>query len=152
MDRAADNHYPTSDLMTIKERPVSTLAAPDSALLLWTTNAMLEQALEVVRFWGFAFKNLIVWDKLDIGTGFNFRNRWEGLIYATRGAIPGPAMGTQWPDLVAERATTHSTTPQWAYELIEDYFPNLPKIELNARARRPGWDAWGLEAPEDEAA
>ena len=39
------------------------------------------------------------------------------------------------------------------YELIEAYFPNLPKIELNARgAARPGWQAWGLEAAPAEAA
>jgi hypothetical protein len=27
-------------------------------------------------------------------------------------------------------------------------FPSLPKIELNARRARLGWDAWGLEAPQ----
>jgi N6-adenosine-specific RNA methylase IME4 len=41
----------------------------------------------------------------------------------------------------------HSEKPEKFYQLIERYFPNLPKIELNARAARPGWDAWGYEAP-----
>jgi N6-adenosine-specific RNA methylase IME4 len=31
--------------------------------------------------------------------------------------------------------------------LIEAYFPSLPKIELNVRRARPGWDTWGLDAP-----
>ena len=32
-------------------------------------------------------------------------------------------------------------------EIIEAYFPNVPKIELNCRGKpRPGWSAWGLEA------
>ena len=32
--------------------------------------------------------------------------------------------------------------------MIEQYFPTLPKIELNRRgAPRPGWDAWGDEVP-----
>jgi N6-adenosine-specific RNA methylase IME4 len=45
----------------------------------------------------------------------------------------------------------HSEKPAIFYELIEHYFPNLPKIELNARKRRKGWDSWGtLEF--DEAA
>ena len=36
--------------------------------------------------------------------------------------------------------------PEVFYEMIEDIFPNLPKIELNARgAVRPGWEAWGNE-------
>ena len=46
----------------------------------------------------------------------------------------------------------HSEKPAVFYELIEAYFPNVPKIELNARRRRPGWDAGGPEAPDDEEA
>jgi hypothetical protein len=32
--------------------------------------------------------------------------------------------------------------------VAEAYFPTLPKIELNARRARPGWVAWGNEAPD----
>ena len=46
----------------------------------------------------------------------------------------------------------HSEKPETFYELIEDYYPNIPKIELNARGLRAGWDAWGFEAPVSEAA
>ena len=43
----------------------------------------------------------------------------------------------------------HSDKPAVFYEIIERYFPTLPKIELHARSAvaRPGWDVWGLEAP-----
>jgi hypothetical protein len=51
------------------------------------------------------------------------------------------------PSIVDARPRKHSEKPDWQYELIEKYFPNLSKIELNARRARPGWDAWGLEAP-----
>jgi N6-adenosine-specific RNA methylase IME4 len=35
--------------------------------------------------------------------------------------------------------------------MIEQYYPTIPKIELNRRGPpRPGWDAWGNEV--DEAA
>jgi N6-adenosine-specific RNA methylase IME4 len=30
-------------------------------------------------------------------------------------------------------------------------YPELPKIELFARARRPGWDCWGNEVAPTEA-
>jgi N6-adenosine-specific RNA methylase IME4 len=31
--------------------------------------------------------------------------------------------------------------------MIEQYYPNVPKIELNRRGKpRPGWEAWGNEA------
>ncbi|WP_204315294.1 hypothetical protein, partial [Serratia marcescens] len=32
----------------------------------------------------------------------------------------------------------------------EYHFPNVPKIELNARRARPGWTAWGFDAPEHD--
>jgi N6-adenosine-specific RNA methylase IME4 len=39
--------------------------------------------------------------------------------------------------------------PEQSYQMIEQYFPNVPKIELNCRGKpRPGWDAWGLEGEE----
>jgi hypothetical protein len=37
MDRAADNHYPTSDLEAIKARDVQSIAAADCILFLWAT-------------------------------------------------------------------------------------------------------------------
>ena len=33
-----------------------------------------------------------------------------------------------------------------AYEIIEQMYPTLPKIELFARRTRPGWAAWGNES------
>ncbi|HEY8335301.1 MAG TPA: MT-A70 family methyltransferase [Tardiphaga sp.] len=41
----------------------------------------------------------------------------------------------------------HSEKPDEQYEHAEYHFPNLPKIELNARRGRPGWSSWGFEAP-----
>jgi N6-adenosine-specific RNA methylase IME4 len=145
MDRSADNHYPTSELEAIKTRDVPSIAADDCVLFLWATPPMLPQALEVMQAWGFAYKSQAIWDKCKIGTGYWFRTRHEILLVGTRGAIPAPAMGTQYDSIVTEPASEHSRKPELSYRMIEHYFPTLPKIELNARCRRPGWDAWGNE-------
>ncbi len=150
MDRAAENHYPTSTTEVIATRPVGKIAAEDCALFLWATVPMLPEALQVMGAWGFKYKSGMAWDKVEPGQGFWFRNQHELLLLGTRGNVPAPAFGTQWNSLIAERKRGHSEKPDWAYELIEAYFPNLPKIELNARTRRDGWDAWGFEAPEDD--
>jgi N6-adenosine-specific RNA methylase IME4 len=61
--------------------------------------------------------------------------------------VPAPAPGTQWESVIEDAVGAHSEKPEWWLELIEAYFPNLPKIELNRRGpARPGWDAWGNEA------
>jgi N6-adenosine-specific RNA methylase IME4 len=152
MDRAADNHYPTSDLETIKSRPVSTIAADDCVLFLWATAPMLPQALDVMGAWGFRYASQFVWAKDRIGTGFWNRNKHELLLIGVRGSPPAPAMGTQADSLIGAPVGRHSEKPAIFYEIIEAYFPTLPKIELNARASRSGWDAWGFEAEPEEAA
>lgn len=152
MDRAADNHYPTQDTAEIKGLPISSIAAPDCALFLWATGAMICDALQVLRFWGFEYKSQFVWVKPSVGTGYWNRNRHEVLLVGTRGNIPAPAPGTQWDSVIEAPAGRHSEKPEQFHQLIESYYPNLPRIELNARAVRPGWDLWGKEAPEPAAA
>jgi|GEM_PF-662080 len=150
MDRAADNHYPTSALDAIKSRDVGSLAADDCVLFLWATVPMLPQALEVMAAWGFAYKSNFDWRKDQIGTGYWSRNRHEHLLIGTRGKIPAPAMGEQFDSSIEAPVGEHSAKPEKFYEIIETYFPTLPKIELNARVARPGWVRWGYEAPEQD--
>lgn len=151
MDRAADNHYPTSGTDEICARSVQNIAADDCALFLWATVPMLPDALRVMSAWGFDYKSHCIWAKDRIGTGYWFRNQHELLLVGTKGSVPAPAMGTQIASLVDAPVGHHSEKPNAFYNLIESYFPNLPKIELNARAARPGWDAWGYEAPAEAA-
>lgn len=149
MDRAADNHYPTSDIETIKNRDVGSLAADDSICWLWVTVPMLLEGIEVLKAWGFTYKSHLIWNKDRIGTGYWFRNRHELLLIGTRGKIPAPAMGDQFASVIDAPVGEHSAKPEKFYEIIEAYFPTLPKIELNARQARDGWVRWGYEAPEE---
>jgi N6-adenosine-specific RNA methylase IME4 len=41
----------------------------------------------------------------------------------------------------------HSAKPDRLYEIAERISPG-PRIELFARRRRAGWEAWGNQAPE----
>lgn len=151
LDRSADNHYATSLLETIASRPVAEIAAADCVLCLWATGPMLPQALQVMEAWGFAYVSRVVWHKGGApGTGYWFRDVAEEMLIGTRGNVPAPAPGTQWPSLRGGLKGEHSEKPDWQYEFGEAFFPTLPKIELNARQRRPGWDAWGFEAPQQQ--
>lgn len=147
MDRAADNHYPTSCLDVIKSRDVASIAAKDCVLFLWATAPMLPHALAVMDAWGFDYRSNYVWSKDRIGTGYWNRNAHEHLLIGVKGNIPAPAPGTQRPSVIEGRVTKHSAKPDVFLEMIEAYFPTLPKIELNRRGpARPGWHAWGNES------
>ena len=109
---------------------------------MWATVPILPKALEVMTAWGLNYVSQVAWVKDRAGTGYWFRNQHEILLVGTKGKIPCPAPGTQWPSVIFAPVRGHSEKPIEAYELIESYFPNLPKIELNARKARPGWDLW----------
>jgi N6-adenosine-specific RNA methylase IME4 len=44
----------------IRNEPVKELAAEQAHLHLWTTNAFLRKAFEVLRAWGFHYKSCLV--------------------------------------------------------------------------------------------
>jgi N6-adenosine-specific RNA methylase IME4 len=147
LDRAADNHYSTSCTEVIAARDVHSIAADDCVLFLWATGPMLPHALLIMATWGFNYKSHYVWGKDKVGTGFWNREKHELLLIGTRGDVPCPAPGTQWASLIMAPRGRHSAKPECFLDMIEQYFPTLPKIELNRRgAPRPGWDAWGNEA------
>jgi N6-adenosine-specific RNA methylase IME4 len=146
MDRAAANHYPTSVLAAIKDRDVPSIVAKDCVLFLWATIPMLPHALTVMAAWGFDYKSHYAWGKDKFGTGYWSREKHELLLIGTRGKIPCPEQGKQWDSLIIAPRGEHSAKPECFLEMIEGYYPTMPKIELNRRgAPRPGWDAWGYE-------
>lgn len=147
MDRAADNHYPTSCTEVIAARDVPSIAAKDSVLFLCATAPMLPHAMLVMAAWGYDYKTNYVLVKNRFITGYWNRNRHEHLLVGTRGKIPCPAPGQQWDSLIEAPVNRHSQKPVEVLEMIEQYFPTLRKIELNRRGPpRDGWDAWGDEA------
>jgi N6-adenosine-specific RNA methylase IME4/ParB-like chromosome segregation protein Spo0J len=141
-ERSAGMHYPCMSIADISAMPISDLATDDAVLFLWTTNTHLDDAIEVIRAWGFTYKTNAVWVKPSVGLGYLVRNRHELFLIATKGDIPAPLPANR-PDSVIE----HSRKPDAAYELIDGMYPGLPRIELFARQARPGWDVWGNEAP-----
>lgn len=58
---AAVNHYPTMPIDEICREPVRRLVEDNAHLQLWTTNAFLREAFDVIDAWGFEFKSCLVW-------------------------------------------------------------------------------------------
>lgn len=153
MDRHPSNHYPTSKAHTPQEIIAITaerfaVAADDCVLFMWTTLQHQWIAMQVMALRGFEYKSQFAWRKNRLGMGRWNRNKHEVMLVGTRGNVVAPAPGTQFDSCLDGDVREHSRKPDWQYEIAEAYFPNIPKIELNARNARPGWTAWGLDAPE----
>jgi N6-adenosine-specific RNA methylase IME4 len=114
---------------------------------MWTTVPFLAIAIDVLRLRGFKYVSHFVWVKDCSGTGYWNHNKHELLLVGTRGKIPAPAPGEQWPSAINAPVEEHSAKPEIFLEMIEGHFRRMPKIELNRRGPpRSGWAAWGNEA------
>ena len=127
--------------------PVAGLATPDAALFLWTTAPTFPESLRVIETWGFRYVTHLVWVKHTHGLGSWVLNQHELLMIGACGDMRSPPEGARPPSVIHAPRREHSRKPDEAYEIIERMYPTLPKIELFARHARPGWTAWGDEAP-----
>jgi len=147
--------YPPMELEEICAMKVGeTLAAPDCALWLWTTNAHLidGSATRVVREWGFEPKGLLTWTKDRWGGGHYLRGQTEHVILAIRGRpmVQGENTSTFFP---AKRAA-HSEKPAEAYVIFETVTPAPAgsRLDLFACKTRKGWTSSGAELATGTAA
>jgi N6-adenosine-specific RNA methylase IME4 len=135
--------YAALTLEQIRALPVGGLATADAILWLWTTNAFLPAACEVARAWGFEHKTMLTWVKDRIGCGDWLRGQTEHCLLAVRGR---PVVTLAGQSTVLRGAVReHSRKPEAFYELVESLCPGS-KVELFARATRPGWRAHGDQA------
>lgn len=137
---AARNHYKTLDRTLLQMLPVDRLADENAHLHLWTTNAFIEDALILMREWGFSYKSCFVWTKPQMGLGNYWRVGHELLLFGMKGKLPfGSRRIKSWVTLPR---TKHSAKPEEIRKLVEIVSPE-PRLELFARRQSPGWTAWG---------
>lgn len=148
------SRYGTMALDEIMELPVAQVVQDRAHLYLWVPNALILEGLEVMKRWGFTYKTNLIWYKTrkdggpdGRGVGFYFRNVTEMLLFGIRGVnnrtLPP---GRRQTNIITSRKREHSRKPDQQYDLIERCSSG-PYLEMFARHHRPGWTAWGNEAP-----
>lgn len=147
--RGADNHYPLMKTKDIKELPVPDLVSPDGChIYLWVTNNFLQDGLECLKYWGFEYVTTITWLKDKIGLGQYYRGLTEHCLFGrTKIKLPFKTENgkrCQGVTGFTESKREHNKKPDKMRKMIEEVSYG-PRIELFARERFPGWDAWGNE-------
>ncbi len=139
---AAENHYRTMTLEDIRGEVVKDLVEADAHLHLWTTNAFLREAFDVIRAWGFKYKSCLIWTKPQLGMGNYWRVSHEYLLLGVRGHLPFRNRTVRsWQ---TARRTAHSRKPFLFRGLIEQVSPG-PYLELYGREEQPNseWTVYG---------
>lgn len=143
----AETHYPTLTLQQLKKFPIQQLIDWSGCLLfLWATGPRLDWAVDLLRYWKFYYKTVaFVWDKGKPNPGYYTMSQCEYVLLGKIGKIPTPRGARNLRQLVRWPRQEHSKKPLAVRSRIAEMFPTQTKIELFARERYEGWDAWGLE-------
>lgn len=151
--RGAAKEY---DLMTLDEikgmgTAVKALAAENSHLYLWVTNATLRVGYDVMEAWGFTPRTgPITWTKPRLGLGNYLRNTTEHVLFGTRGRLA--VKYRSQPTWMFAPLTQHSAKPDEMYAVIDRVSgKDTRKLELFARRTppAPNWSVWGNEIESD---
>lgn len=150
--RSASQHYQTMSKQDIQTLPVQNICAKNCVLFLWVTPPCLEEGIELIKKWGFEYKTIgFTWVKrnkkantLFWGMGYYTRANTELCLLATKGK-PLKRVSKAVHQVLEDRIMRHSEKPHSARERIVKLFGNLPRVELFARGRVSGWDAFGNE-------
>jgi len=144
--------YPLMSVEDICALPVKDIAADNSLLFMWTISTMIPAALKVIESWGFSYRTMaFVWIKKNLksdsfftGMGFYTRSNSEICLLAKRGkTLKRIDKGVR--QIVCTPRGRHSEKPAEVRDRIVQLMGDLPRIELFARERIDGWDAWGNE-------
>lgn len=170
MTSGAKHQYKsTMSVDELKAMPVGDIAADDCILVMWWVGSMPQEALDVVKAWGFTLKTMngFNWNKLTVnnkpffGMGFWTRQGSESAIIAVKGK---PKVASRSVRAVGHYDAAsldalldftvfsgafpigeHSEKPKEFREACVELAGDVPRVELFSRKRVKGWAVWGNE-------
>lgn len=141
--------YPTMKFDEMASLPIRDIASEDCALAMWATGPKMEEALKLIDIWGFTFITvLFVWiktnpqqDTLHCKPAYWTMPNAEYLLF---GKIGHPQrVREDIKQVVFAPIAGHSAKPPVFRHKLVQVFGDVPRIELFARTKAPGWDAVG---------
>ena len=141
-------YYSTMKIDAICDLPIQDICEKDCMLFLWTTCSLLPYGFEVGKAWGFTYSTVAFnWDKqIPNAACYTLPQTELCLLFRRKGGkIPQPRGKRNIKQFISARRGKHSVKPYEVRHRITEMFPHHEKIELFARERFAGWDAWGNE-------
>lgn len=151
----ACGHYDLMSMEEIKKLPIQDIAADNCALFMWCTFPFLEEQIKLFSHWGFKYRTLgFSWIKTNpkngkpfFGVGYYAKSNCEVCLMGIKGKMK--PVSNKISSVVISPRREHSRKPDEVRDRIVQLFGDLPRVELFARQRVEGWDAWGNEVQSD---
>ena len=161
-----EEKYNTMHIEDIEDIDINSITDNDCACFMWSTDAHLKEAINLLEKWGFAYKTIaFVWlKKYNTGTTVVKFAPWtlkstEICLLGIKGKMGKYKKSNKVRQFVEAERTIHSRKPDEVRDRIVKLFGDLPRIELFAREDKQlnfngktifdGWDVWGNEVKSD---
>ena len=153
--KSEEEYYEVTDLIDLVNLPVKDIADTNCILFMWATYPALPIALKLLKQWGFHYRTVaFTWVKKNKksdswfwGMGGFTRSNAEICLLSTKGLPKRKSKSVH--SVLDDRIAEHSKKPNTARERIVELMGDIPRIELFAREKTPGWDVWGNEVESD---
>ena len=157
----ANAQYQTMKQEEIEALRVKDIADDNAILFLWATFPKLQEALNVIKAWGFEYKTVgFVWIKKNknggnfFGVGWYTKSNTEVCLIGVKGKAP--KISNSVSQIIETVREEHSKKPDIVRDKIIELCGDIPRVELFARKREnlfgnnlEGWDVWGNEVKSD---
>jgi len=147
-----EDRYSTLSHTELSALPLESISKKDCILFMWVVDSHLEKALEVMKNWGFRYSTIGFMrvkktnkNNYCYNYGTYTLKSTEICLIGIKGKLKNIKKSNNVKSLVFAERTIHSKKPEDVRKRIEDLCLDLPRIELFARQKTSGWDAWGDE-------
>lgn len=147
MKSGSSAKYPVMTVEEICDIPIKSITEKDSVLFLWATVPLLPEAFQVMNAWGYTYKTMVTWVKLDrLGLGYWFMGGTEHLLFGIKGKVK--AFRSVEKNYIECPVEKHSKKPEAFRQLIDRSTSKMPsqrKLEMFARDTVGNWDGIGYD-------
>lgn len=152
MKSGASQKYDTMTIEDLMKMDVGSIAADNCLLAMWHVAPMPQEALDLVKAWGFTIKTTkgFTWHKLttknglsNFGMGHYTRANTEDCLFAIKGKFKRASASVR--QFVEAKIGEHSAKPDEVRDRLVQLVGDVKRVELFARNKCVGWQSWGNE-------
>lgn len=162
--RSAISQYSTLTSTEVAALDVNSIVDKSGCVLaLWVPSTLLDDGLNVLRSWGFTYKQMVVWvktkkgaidkiqsgdindlnDTTSFGMGRLFRQCHEIALIGTTGKVYSSLENKSQRSVLFDLNARHSQKPELLQDRLELMFPKANKLEIFGRRPRKNWTVIG---------
>jgi N6-adenosine-specific RNA methylase IME4 len=133
----------------IEALPVEKLATDVAQLHLWTADRFLEDAIRIMKAWGFERASSLIWAKPDTRAGKYWGEAHEYVLLGVRGGAEFATRSARIRSVVKVAPESPNRKPDVFRQMIEKVGSG-PRLELFGGDPMQGWVVWGNEVERDQ--